>query len=174
MPDGAEAPLTRRQRAERDRALRLAAKQESGSVTEPGAPTANPETDTPATARTGGRTLHWAVMVISAEAGLLAALTVLTIWAAATHSTVGLSSAAATPAFAALCAAIFGGLAYALHRGKSLARGPAIVLEMLMLPIGYYMAEAGLAQLGIPTMVLGLAGTVLLLAPSTRQSLGMR
>jgi hypothetical protein len=128
----------------------------------------------PTAAAGGGFTLRWGTRVLMIEAAALAVLTIISIWAAITSSNVSTSSAAATPAFAAIYAAVLGGLGYALSRRKALARGPAIVLEMLMLPMGYYMIVAGLGWLGVPTLIFGLAGSVLLLAPSTRTALGLR
>jgi hypothetical protein len=61
-----------------------------------------------------------------------------------------------------------------LHHRRGWARGPAIVLEMLFIPIGYYMTTGGLAWLGLPVMALGLVGAGLLLAPSTRTALGLK
>ena len=54
------------------------------------------------------------------------------------------------------------------------ARGPAIVLELLLFPIGYSMATSGLGRSGSWCMALGLAGAGSLLAPSTRAALGIR
>jgi hypothetical protein len=130
-------------------------------------------TETPVDASGSGWTLRWAVRLLLIEAAATGLLTLITIWVALAAANVSTSSAIATPAFAALCAVILGGLGLALGRGKALARGPAIVLEMLMIPMGYYMIVAGLVWLGVPTMIFGLAGSVLLLAPSTRTSLGL-
>jgi hypothetical protein len=118
-------------------------------------------------------TLHWAVRLLLGEAVVVGLLTLLAIWAAVTTSGVSVQSAAATPVFTALCGAVLAGLGVALGRKKALARGPAIVLEMLMMPMGYYMVVGGLAWLGVPMIVLGLLGAGLLLAPSTRTALGL-
>jgi hypothetical protein len=118
-------------------------------------------------------TLRWAIWLLLAEAALLGLLTLITIWAALAAANVSTSSAVATTLFTALCGTIVAGLAVALRRGKSLARGPAIVIEMLLIPIGYYMIVGGLAWLGIPALIVGLLGAGLLLAPSTRTELGM-
>ena len=48
------------------------------------------------------------------------------------------------------------------------------MLELLLIPIGYSLVTSGLAVLGIPVLLLGLAGTALLLAPATRAALGAR
>ena len=77
------------------------------------------------------------------------------------------------PVFTAICGAIVGGLGLALLRSKSLARGPAIVIQMLLILISYYMIGGGLVWLGVPVMIIGLLGSGLLLAPSTRTALGL-
>ena len=68
---------------------------------------------------------------------------------------------------------IVGGLSRALSNLKTWARGPAIVLELLLLPIGYTMITNGLAYVGIPVVLIGLFGAGLLLAPATRAALGL-
>jgi hypothetical protein len=73
-----------------------------------------------------------------------------------------------------LFAAMLAGLAWSLSRRKGWARGPAIVLEMLLIPIGWYMLTGGLPLLGLPTILAGLVGAGGLLAPSTRAALGLR
>ncbi len=122
---------------------------------------------------TGGSTLRWAIRLLQVEAAALALWTFVSIWLtlASNHTTVG--SAIADVVFWALCALVLFALARALNLKKSLARGPAIVIEMLLIPIGYYMIAGGLPWLGIPSMIIGLLGSGLLLAPSTREALGL-
>jgi hypothetical protein len=76
--------------------------------------------------------------------------------------------------FVALMAAVFGLLAHALWRRRAWARGPGIVLQLLLVPIGYSMASAGMAWAGIPVIVLGLGGAAALIAPTTREALTAR
>jgi hypothetical protein len=121
-----------------------------------------------------GRWLAWGVRILWIEAIIVGVITLATIWVAIVGTNVSTASAVATPAFAALFAAIFAGLAVALARGKSLARGPAITLQILLLPVGYIMIGVGVLWLGVPTMILGLVGAAALLAPSTRAALGLR
>ena len=44
----------------------------------------------------------------------------------------------------------------------------------MLLPIGYYMAKGGLPWYGIPVLLAGLFGAGLLVAPATRDALGVR
>ncbi len=124
-------------------------------------------------ARTSGRSLKWAIRVLYAEAVVAGAVTVLTIWLAIAAANVTVSSAIATAGFALICTGILAGLAYALAHAKSLARGPSILIQFLLIVIGGYMIAGGLAWLGIPVLIIGLLGAGLLLAPSTRASLGL-
>src|SRR6185312_6864947 len=122
---------------------------------------------------TSGATLTWAVRLLLGEAVVVGLLTLVTIWAAVAAANVSASSAIGTAVFTALCGAVLAGLGLALRRRRSLARGPAIVIQMLMIPMGYYMIAGGLVWLGVPMMILGLLGAGLLLAPSTRTALGL-
>ena len=81
--------------------------------------------------------------------------------------------ALAVTLYAALMAALMGGLGWMLWRRRAWARGPAIVLQLLLVPIGYTMVSGGL-WLGLVVMAVGLCGAGTLLAPATRASLGMK
>lgn len=118
-------------------------------------------------------TLRWAVVLLAVETVATGVFTAYLIWEAATRTSVSTRSAWATPAFFAICAAILGGLAWALYGFRTWARGPAIVLEMLLIPLAYYMITGGVPLIGVPVLLVGLLGAGLLLAPSTRTALGM-
>jgi hypothetical protein len=116
-------------------------------------------------------TLRWAVWLLLAEAtGLLAVSGVLAFDAVATTS-VSVTSAIATVVFTLLIAVLTGWLGRSLARLKRWARGPALVLQLLLLPIGYSITTNGVAILGIIVIVIGLGGVVTLLAPATRAAL---
>lgn len=68
---------------------------------------------------------------------------------------------------------LFGVLGYALVRGHRAARTPAIVLELTLLPIGYFMISSSVVWEGVLAIVLGVAVTGLLVTPSVRDSLGI-
>jgi hypothetical protein len=76
--------------------------------------------------------------------------------------------------FPAGLAVFLGLLGWQLARLRSWARGPAIALELLLLPLGYSMVVGGSAWLGVPAIVGGLACTGLLVAPASRQALHIR
>ncbi len=72
--------------------------------------------------------------------------------------------------FALLC----GLLGWALWRRRAWARGPAVMIELFVVFAGWYMISGGLVWAGIGAIVLGVAGVVLLVTPSTREALGIR
>jgi hypothetical protein len=76
--------------------------------------------------------------------------------------------------FAAIIAVVLGLLSWALTRRRAWARGPAVVLELMLLAIGGFMISGGLAWLGILVLLLGVLGVGLLVAPGTREALGMK
>jgi hypothetical protein len=119
-------------------------------------------------------TLRWAVWLLRAEAvgvGLVAAFLV---YAAVTAATTNLTSAILVTAFAAGAAVALWLLGTALANQRAGARAPAIVLQLMLLPIGYYMAAAGLGWIGVPLMVLGLLVAGLLVSPPTTRALGLK
>jgi hypothetical protein len=119
------------------------------------------------------RTLRWAVILLAVEAVGVGVLAGYVGWAAATAKSASTSTAVATPLITALFAVVLATLSYSLWALHGWARGPAIVLEMLLIPIGYTMLTGGLPWVGIPVIVIGLFGAGLLLAPSTRTALGL-
>lgn len=125
-------------------------------------------------------TLRWAVRLLRAEAvalGLVAAflgLLVLSTLAESKDSQVtDLTSAILVTAFAASAAAALWLLGAALANRRAGARAPAIVLQLMLLPIGYYMTTGGLGWLGIPLIALGLLVAALLVTPPTTRAFGL-
>lgn len=127
--------------------------------------------DTPT--RANAPTLRWAVRLLALEAVALTGLAIYVAWATLARSTTSKQGAEALLVLIIIGGLIVGGLSRALSNLKTWARGPAIVLELLLLPIGYTMISGGLAYVGIPVMLAGLLGAGLLLAPATRTALGL-
>lgn len=104
------------------------------------------------------------------------ALVVLGVWLAVVtlggaHASLG---AAITEAvFTVAVGVLLGFLAYSMILGRRWARGPALVLELMLLAVGYFMIQAGVVWAGVLVIVLGLGVGVLLILPSTRESLGI-
>lgn len=95
------------------------------------------------------------------------------IYAALTQPAMSLASGVTTVAVPFGLAALLVLLGWQLTRRRSWARGIAIVLELLLLLLGYTMITGGAAWAGIPLMALSLGGAALLLAPSSREALGI-
>ncbi|MCI4062490.1 hypothetical protein MRQ36_07915 [Micromonospora sp. R77] len=118
-------------------------------------------------------TLRWAVLLLRAEAVALGLVAVWLIWSDLTARTTDLTSALLVTGFAVAGAAALWALGAALARRKAGARAPAIVLQLMLLPIGWYMIQGGLGWLGLPLMALGLGVTGLLVSPPTTRALGL-
>ncbi|HKT00389.1 MAG TPA: hypothetical protein VJT31_12720 [Rugosimonospora sp.] len=119
-------------------------------------------------------TLRWAVWLLYVEAVAVAVVTGVLLYAAATQKAVTAGTAITVVGFIGGLAVLLGLLGWLLSRRKGGARAPAIVLELLFLPIGYYLVTGGVPLLGVPLMLVGLACAVLLFAPATRQALDIR
>ncbi|NBE80572.1 hypothetical protein [Micromonospora rubida] len=116
--------------------------------------------------------LQWAVRLLRAEAVALALVAAWLVWADLTAETTDLPSALLVTAFALCGAAALWALGGALSRRRAGARAPAIVLELMLLPVGWYMIQGGLGWLGLPLMALGLGVSALLVSPPTTRALG--
>jgi hypothetical protein len=119
-------------------------------------------------------TLVWAVRLLAAEAAALFLLVIFLAYEGLTAAAGSAPGALAVTLYAALMAALMGGLGWMLWRRRAWARGPAIVLQLLLVPIGYTIVSGGLWWLGLVVMAVGLCGAGTLLAPATRASLGMK
>jgi hypothetical protein len=118
-------------------------------------------------------TLRWAVRLLFFEGSCLALVTIGTVYLAAAGKAEDARGAWGVTTFLALLTALLLGIGFALHRRQRWARGPGIVVQMLMMPLGWAMITQQ-PYLGAPLFLLGLAGAVLLFAPSTRIALGVR
>jgi hypothetical protein len=116
-------------------------------------------------------TLRWAIWLLWAEAAALAVLTAYLVYEGLTAEMSDLASALFVTVFAAGGAAALAYLGRLLSHRRAGARAPAIVLQLMLLPIGYYMTQAGLGWLGIPLMALGLLVCGLMLAPASTNAL---
>jgi uncharacterized membrane protein YhaH (DUF805 family) len=114
-----------------------------------------------------------AVGLLAAQATVVALIVVFLVYKDFTAQAASLQDAIIVTGFAALIAALLAVLTVALARRRAWARGPAVVLELMLLPIGWYMVSGGLAWLGVPVFALGLLGAGLLIAPATREALGV-
>ena len=118
-------------------------------------------------------TLVIAVALLAAEGIALLALGVVVGVASLAGHPTDRTASLIEAVFAIAIGALLGLLGYWLLRGHRAARGPAVVLELMLLPVGYYMIQAGVVWAGVLAIALGLAVCGLLIAPATRQSLGI-
>ncbi|SBV29827.1 hypothetical protein GA0070620_5410 [Micromonospora krabiensis] len=118
-------------------------------------------------------TLRWAVRLLRGEAVAVGLVALWLVWADLTaDTTAGLTSALLVTAFAVGAAVALWALGSTLARRRAGGRAPAIVLQLMLLPIGWYMIQGGLAWLGVPLMALGVGVGALLVSPQTNRALG--
>ncbi|MGH8878864.1 MAG: hypothetical protein ACRD0P_16240 [Stackebrandtia sp.] len=63
--------------------------------------------------------------------------------------------------------------ARSMHRGRSGLRGAAVFVELMYLPLGYYLAKADLWVFAIAAWLVGVGTIALLMLPSSRRSVGL-
>jgi hypothetical protein len=117
--------------------------------------------------------LRWAVWLLRAEAVVFGLVAAFLVYEDVSVRAADLTSALLVTAFVAAAAVVLWLLGRALANRRAAARAPAIVLQLMLLPIGYYMTAGGLGWLGVPLMVLGLLVCGLLLSPPTTRAMGL-
>jgi hypothetical protein len=117
--------------------------------------------------------LRWAVWLLILEAIGIGLVGVVLVYEDLSAAATNLGAALTVTALAFASAAALALLARALWRRRAGARGPAVALQLLLPPIGYYMIQGGVGWLGVPVILLGLFGCGLLVAPPTTQALGL-
>jgi hypothetical protein len=118
-------------------------------------------------------TLRWAIRLLLLQALGVAVVTCLVLYAAFTQKAQTLATGLSTVAVPLGLAVLLGLLAWQLNRRRSWARGAAIVLQLLIVLSGATLVTSGLAWAGVPVILVALVGAVLLLAPSSREALGI-
>ncbi len=117
-------------------------------------------------------TLRAAVLLLRAEAVALGLIAVWLIWSDLTADTTDLTSALLVTVFAVGGAVALWALGGALSRRRAGARAPAIVLQLMLLPVGWFMIEGGMGWLGVPLIALGIGMVGLLVSGPTNRALG--
>jgi hypothetical protein len=117
--------------------------------------------------------LRWAVALIRLEGVALAVLAVFLIYEDLTGTANDLASALFVTGFAVGGSLILWLIANALAACRAGARAPAIVLQLLMLPIGWQLIQGGRAWLGVPLLATGLLIMGLLVSPATTRAMGL-
>jgi hypothetical protein len=118
-------------------------------------------------------TLTWAVRLLLAEAAGLAVVTAYLGFLDLTGAAASLGVAVALTVIAALAALAVAAVARSLARRSAAARGPAVVVQLMLLLVSPYMLQARQFWLAVPVIVVGLAAGALLLAPPTTKALGL-
>ncbi len=126
-----------------------------------------------ASTRSTPLTLRLAIVLLFVQAAAVGAAALFFAYEGATQKAVSAGTAVSVVLWPAGIAVLLALLAWLLVRRRALARSPAIVLELLLVPIGWYMTAGGAPWMGVPAIVLGLAGAGTLLAPSCRSALGI-
>jgi hypothetical protein len=118
--------------------------------------------------------LRVAIWLLSVQATGLAGLSGYLVYRDLTAPAGTRAPAVAIIAMAILTGLLVAALARWLAQRRGAARGPAVVLELLMAAVGYTMATAGAPWLGASLIAMGVGGVIALVVPSTRDSLGVR
>jgi hypothetical protein len=108
--------------------------------------------------------------------GKAAILAVLTVWLGYLDVTGRADSerlANFVTGYTAVYAVLLALVGWAVFSRKSWSHGPAMMLELFLFPIGYFMVVGGQPLLGIPVLLFGVLGAVLLVMPATRRALGL-
>ena len=134
-----------------------------GEAAEPSAP--KPVRATPE----APRSLRLAALVVGLEAVLIAVGALVRLWLTLTSTPDSIARAVAEVVAIAAAATVLGAAAVGLARVASWARGPVIVLQLILAALGYTTAfDAERPVIGVPVLVLVAAVLYLLATPESR------
>jgi hypothetical protein len=115
------------------------------------------------------RTLRWAAVVVGIEAAALAAGALWLLYLVLTSTADSVSRALGEVVFVGAGSAVLAAAAVGLWRVSGWARGPVVVLQLLLAALAYTTAfEAGQPAIGLPVLVLVAAELYLLATPESR------
>ncbi len=119
-------------------------------------------------------TLRAALVVLVVQAASLAVLVVFLVFALGRQDTGRLVLRELLPfvVLAVVVALALGGFAWLLRRRRAWARGPVVALELMFIPVSYYLV--GISLVGILITLSSMASVTLLVAPASRTALGIR
>lgn len=118
-------------------------------------------------------TLLWAVRLLFAEAAGLAVLTAFLIVLDLTGQAESVTLAIALTVSAAIGVVFIYLVARALARRMSGARGPAIVVQLMIIASGGFLLQTGPAWAGLLLIALGASVGLLIVLPSSTRALGV-
>jgi hypothetical protein len=121
------------------------------------------------------RAVRHAALVVGVEAGGLAAVAVVELVLVFTSTALSLSNALAQVVLVLIGAAALAAAGVGLWRVSGWARGPVVVLQLLLGLLGYNLAFTGdRPLLGVPVLVLVAAELYLLATPEARLAFAAR
>ena len=118
-----------------------------------------------------GRTLVWCATLVALEAVGLVAAAVFYLVELVVADTGDPVRALVTVALALAAGAGLALVARGLLHRRRWARAPALVTNLILLPVGYGLVQGGRWYVGLPLLLLGVAVLVLLFAPATAAAL---
>lgn len=118
-------------------------------------------------------TLRAAAGLVLLEAAGVAAVTAYLLWQDLTSKATDVRIAIGVTLFALLAVVVLAAVGRALARRRSGARGPAVVLQLMVMVVGYYMVQGGLTWAGAVLIALGLITGGLIVSPPTTRALGL-
>jgi hypothetical protein len=119
--------------------------------------------------REAPRTLRWAAVVVGVEAAAIGAGALFLLYLVLTSTADSMSRALAEVVVVGAGAAVLGTAAVGLWRVAGWARGPVVVLQLLLAALAYTTAfEAGRPAVGLPVLVLVATELYLLATPESR------
>jgi hypothetical protein len=118
-------------------------------------------------------TLLWAVRLLFAEAAGLAVLTAYLVVLDLTQHAENMALAIGLTVSAAIGVLFVYLVARALGRRMTGARGPAIVVQLMIIASGGFLLQTGPAWAGLVLMALGASVGLLIVLPSSTRALGV-
>ena len=118
-------------------------------------------------------TLRWAVRLLLGEAAGLAVLTAYLLVLDLTGQAGSVPLAIALTVMAAIGVAFVYLVARALGRRAAAARGPAIVVQLMIIASGGFLLQTGPAWAGLVLIALGALVGLLIVLPSSTRALGV-
>jgi hypothetical protein len=119
--------------------------------------------------REAPRTLRWAAAVVGIEAAALAVMACWLLYLVVSSTADSVAAALGEVVFVAAGAAVLAAAAVGLRRVAGWARGPVVVLQLLLAALAYTTAfDAGRPEIGLPVLVLVAAELYLLATPESR------
>jgi hypothetical protein len=136
-----------------------------GGAAEPSAPRPQrPRPEAP-------RTLRWAALVVGIEAAALALGALWLLYLVVSSTADSVAAAVGEVLFVAAGAGVLAAAAVGLRRAAGWARGPVVVLQLLLAALGYTAAfQAGRPAIGVPVLVLVAVELYLLATPESRMA----